>query len=134
MSKENVELIRGVYDAFAKGDVGGVLGRMSPKMVWNEAENNPYADGNPYLGPDAVAQGIFARCVGEWDGFGVHVGELLDAGDTIVMLGRYTGTNRKTGRSQNCQVVHVWRIAGGKAVGFQQHVDTLQFARAMGLA
>ncbi|HRK65873.1 MAG TPA: nuclear transport factor 2 family protein [Terricaulis sp.] len=134
MSKENVALIQGIYDAFAAGDVAGVLGRMSADIVWNEAENFPYADGNPYTGPEAVAQGVFARCGSEWDGFAVDVEELLDAGDTIVALGRYRGTYKATGRSQNTQLVHVWRLAGGKAVRFQQYADTLQVARIIGTA
>ena len=132
MSQENVDLIRGIYDGFAAGDVGAVLGAMSPDIVWNEAENFPYADGNPYLGPQAVAEGVFARCIGEWDGFGVNVEEILDAGDTIVALGRYSGSCKATGKAMNPQLAHVWRVADGKAIGFQQYVDTLQVARATG--
>ena len=132
MSQENVALIRGIYDGFAAGDVGAVLGAMSPDIVWNEAENFPYADGNPYVGPQAVAEGVFARCIGEWDGFAVTIEEILDAGDTIVALGRYGGSFKATGRAMNAQLAHVWRVADGKAVAFQQYVDTLQVARATG--
>jgi ketosteroid isomerase-like protein len=32
----------------------------------------------------------------------------------------------------NPQLAHVWRVADGKAVAFQQYVDTLQVARATG--
>jgi ketosteroid isomerase-like protein len=132
MSQENVALIRGIYDGFAAGDVAAVLGAMSPDIVWNEAENFPYADGNPYVGPQAVAEGVFARCIGEWDGFAVTVAEILDAGDTIVALGRYGGSCKATGKAMNPQLAHVWRVADGKAVAFQQYVDTLQVARATG--
>lgn len=132
MSKANVDLIRGIYDAFAVGDVPAVLGAMSPDIVWNEAEHFPYADGNPYVGPEAVLNGVFARCVGEWDGFAVAVDEILDAGDTVIALGRYHGTFKATGRAQNTQLVHVWRIASGKVVAFQQYADTLQVARVTG--
>ena len=132
MSEANLEVIRGLYDAMAAGDVEGALCRMSPGIVWNEAENYPYADGNPYAGPDAVLGGVFARLVGEWDGFGVAVDELLDAGDTVVMLGRYTGTCKATGRAQNPQVIHVWRLEDGTITRFQQHIDTLHVARVMG--
>jgi ketosteroid isomerase-like protein len=132
MSQENVALIRGIYEGFAAGDVAAVLGAMSPDIVWNEAENFPYADGNPYVGPQAVAEGVFARCIGEWDGFAVTVAEILDAGDTIVALGRYGGSCKATGKAMNPQLAHVWRVAGGKAVAFQQYVDTLQVARATG--
>ena len=132
MSQENVALIRGIYEGFAAGDVAAVLGAMSPDIVWNEAENFPYADGNPYVGPQAVAEGVFARCIGEWDGFAVSVEEILDAGDTIVALGRYGGSCKATGKAMNPQLAHVWRVADGKAVAFQQYVDTLQVARATG--
>jgi uncharacterized protein len=132
MSQENVALIRGIYDGFAAGDVAAVLGAMDPGIVWNEAENFPYADGNPYVGPQAVAEGVFARCIGEWDGFAVTVDEILDAGDTIVALGRYSGTYKATGKALDAQLVHVWRVEGGKAKAFQQHTDTLQAARVTG--
>ena len=129
---ENLELIRGLYAAFAAGDIGGVLGRMAPDMVWNEAENFPYADGNPYEGHDAILSGVFARLGGEWEDFAAVPDEFLDAGDAIVVLGRYRGTCRATGRALDAQLAHVWRVQGGKAVSFQQYTDTLQAARVTG--
>jgi ketosteroid isomerase-like protein len=131
MSQENVSLIRGIYEGFAAGDVGAVLGAMSPEIVWNEAENFPYADGNPYVGPEAVAQGVFARCIGEWDGFAVTIDEILDAGDMIVALGHYSGSYKASGRPIHAQLAHVWRVKDGKAAMFQQYTDTLQVARAI---
>lgn len=134
MSEQNLELIRGLYAAFARGDIGDVLGRMAPGMEWNEAENFPYADGNPYRGHDAILGGVFARLGGEWDGFAPLPEEYLDAGDTIIVLGRYRGTCKATGGALDAQMCHVWRIQGGKAVRFQQYTDTLQAQRAMGRA
>lgn len=134
MSAENVALVKGLYDAFAAGDVPGVLGRMSPDIVWYEAENFPYADQNPYRGPEAVATGVFARCGGEWDGFAVEMKDLIDGGDRVVALGRYAGAYKATGKKMNPQAVHVWTVKNGKAVGFQQYVDTLAVARATGAA
>jgi ketosteroid isomerase-like protein len=131
MSQENVALVEAIYAAFGTGDVPGVLARMSPDIVWNEAENFPYADRNPYLGPEAVLTGVFARIGEEWDGFTVLPEDLLDAGDTVVVLGRYTGTCKATGRTLDAQLVHVWRIEDGKVVRFQQYTDTLQAARVM---
>ena len=134
MSQENVDVVRGIYDAFAAGDVPGILGAMSPDIVWNEAENFPYADRNPYVGPDAILQGVFARLGGEWDGFAAHVDEILDAGDTVVAIGRYRGTCRATGETVDAQMAHIWRLKGGKATAFQQLTDTRQFGRATGAA
>ena len=132
MSASNVAVIRGIYEAFAAGDVGGVLGAMSPDIVWMEADNFPYADGNPYVGPQAIAEGVFARCIGEWDGFGVEVNEIIDGGDTVIALGHYVGTYKASGKSQRTQLVHVWRMRGGKAAGFQQYANTLHIAQVTG--
>ena len=129
MSQENVELVQAIYAAFGAGDVPGVVGRMSPDIVWNEAENFPYADGNPYLGPEAVLTGIFARLGTDWEGFAAVPDEYLDAGDTVVVLGRYHGTFKATGETLDAQLAHVWRLEDGKAVAFQQYTDTLQAAR-----
>ena len=131
MSQENVALVQAIYAAFGAGDVPGVLSRMSPDIVWNEAENFPYADQNPYLGPEAVLTGVFARIGTEWDGFTVVPDDLLDAGDAVVVLGRYKGVYKATGRALDAQLVHVWRIEDGKVVAFQQYTDTLQTARVI---
>ena len=132
MSDENVAVVRGIYEAFGAGDIGGVVGLMSPDIVWNEAENFLYADHNPYVGPDAILTGVFGRIGGEWDDFAATPGELLDAGDTVIMLGRYSGTFKATGKAVHAQAVHVWRVHDGRATQFQQYTDTLQFARAAG--
>lgn len=134
MSADTVAVIKGIYDGFAAGDIPAVVGAMSPDIVWNEADDFPYADGNPYVGPQAILEGVFARIGGEWDGFDAHVEELLDAGDTVIALGRYSGTYKATGKAQDTQFVHVWRVRDGKAVRFQQYANTLHAARVIGAA
>ncbi len=130
----NLELIRAVYAAFAAGDIDGVVSLMAPDIVWNEAENFPYADGNPYVGPDAILGGVFARLGSEWDGFAVVPEEFLDAGDAVVVAGRYRGTYKATGRAFDADMLHIWRVRDGKVAGFRQYTDTLQAARVMGAA
>jgi uncharacterized protein len=134
MSTENVAIVRSIYEAFARGDVGGVLGRMSPEIIWHEAENFPYADRSPYHGPESVVAGVFARCIGEWNGFAVDMNDLIDGGDRVVALGRYRGEHKGTGRHMNPQAVHVWTLRDGKVIAFQQFIDTLAVARATGVA
>jgi ketosteroid isomerase-like protein len=66
MSQENVNVVRGRYEAFAKGDVPTIIAALDPKVEWREAENFIYADNNPYVGPDAVLNGVFMRIGNEW--------------------------------------------------------------------
>lgn len=57
----NVAVIDALYRAFAAGDMPTVLGTLDAKVVRNEAEGKELADGNLYIGPEAVLQGVFAR-------------------------------------------------------------------------
>jgi len=131
MSAENVGIVRGLYQAFSKGDVPAVLGAFDKDIVWNEADNFVYADRNPYVGPQAVLEGVFLRLVSEWHNFTVIPDDILDAGDQVVTFGTYSATYKKTGRSVKAQMVHVWTIAAGKVIKFQQYTDTKQFADAV---
>src|SRR4029079_2711862 len=113
MSAEHVSLIKAIYHAFGTGDVPAVVAAMSPDIEWYEAENFPYADGNPYRGADGILGGVFARLASAWDGLHVAAEQFLDAGDTVIMLGRYAGTCRATGRAMSPQAAHIWTVAGG---------------------
>jgi len=128
-SMSNLESVRGVYDAFAKGDVPAVLGFLDTGVAWTEAEGYPY--GGTYNGPDAVLSGVFMRLGSEWDGFSAIPEEFIDAGDTIVVLGQYSGSYKATGKSFKANFAHVWKISEGKAVRFVQYVDTLLVQRAL---
>ncbi len=133
MSQESVHLIRGLYGAFGKGDMPTVLAIMDPGIEWREAENILYADRNPYVGPQAIVDGVFMRLATEWDRFTVTPAEWLDAGDHVVVLGTYTGTYKATGKGVRAQFAHVWRLKGAKVVRFQQYTDTKQWADAAGI-
>ena len=131
MSRENVELIRNIYGAFARGDVPAVLDAFDAKIEWREADNFLYADHNPYIGAQAILDGVFTRLGGDWDGFAAQPETLLDARDHVVVLGTYSGKHKRTGKQVHAQFAHVWTIAKGKVQKFQQYTDTKQFADAV---
>ena len=126
----SVQIIRSIYDAFEKGDVPTVLAQMHQSIEWKEAENFIYADRNPYIGPQAVLDGVFMRLGSDWESFTVTPEEWLDAGDRVAVLGTYTGTYKATGREVRAQFAHVWSLKESKVVQFQQYTDTKQFAEA----
>jgi ketosteroid isomerase-like protein len=131
MAQDNLETIRGLYAALARGDVPSVLETLDAQVEWNEAENFIYADRNPYLGPQAVLDGVFMRLGAEWNGFSAATEQLVGSGDTVIGLGRYRATCKATGRPVNAQFVHVFTLKDGKVVRFQQYTDTAQFRDAV---
>ena len=129
----NVEILKGGYEAFGRGDVPSVLAIFDPDIEWREAEGNPYKpDGKPWIGVDAVLQNLFMRLGAEWDGFTVTPKAFHDSGDTVVTECRYTGVHKATGKSIDVQACHVWKLSDGKVKSFQQYVDTAQLQDAMG--
>ena len=133
MSQANVTVVQSLYAAFARGDGPTALALMDPSIVWHEAESFPYADRNPYVGPMAIAEGVFFRLATEWDQFQALPEEYHDAGDTVIVTGRYRAkANKKTGVTLNAQFAHIWRLRDGKVTGFQQYTDTAQASRAAG--
>ncbi len=125
----NLDAVKQVYQAFAEGDVPTVLAFLSPDIDWTEAEGFPYA--GTYHGPQAVLEGVFMRLGTEWDGFAAVPDEFIDGGETVVALGKYSGTYKATGKSFQANFAHVWKIKDGKAIRFVQYVDTLLVHRAL---
>jgi len=130
MQMSPVEIVRRSYDAFARGDLDGVLGDMDPEIEWHQAQGLPH--GGFYRGLDEVRRNIFDPLDAEWwDGFTAMPDEFLDAGDHVVVLGRYRGTAKRTGRVLDVPFVHVWTLRGEKAIRFRQFLDTAGWVAAL---
>jgi hypothetical protein len=130
---DNASIVQGLYESFAQGDVPTVLAAMDPKIEWNEAEHVTFWPGQAFVGPDAVVEGVFARIPATFgDTFRIEVNRIVDGGSVVVMEGRYTGVVQATGKALDAQVTHIWDLADGKLVKFQQYTDTWQFAEATG--
>jgi len=113
-----------VYSGFAAGDIEAVTSVMAPDIAWREAQGNPYADKNPYIGPEAVVTGLFARLGGEWDSFTATPVEYVSQGDRVVVFGHYSGTYIASGKTMNTPFVHSWTVKDGKIIRFDQFTDT----------
>ena len=127
---DNTEMIRNLYDAFARGDIQAVLEVLAPNVEWTEAEGFPY--GGTFVGPDAVLQNVFMKLGTEWDGYAAVPHEFIADAETVIALGDYSGTFKATGKSFKAPFVHVWRFSGGKVTRFRQHTDTAVVQRALG--
>lgn len=129
MSNDNLAVLREGYRNFAKGDIPAVLEVFEPDIEWTEAEGFPY--GGTYKGPDDIMENVFMKLGTEWDGFSVAPDEFIDAGDKIIVLGKYSGTYKETGKSFKADFAHVWTLKDGKAAKFVQYTDTALVQKAL---
>ena len=118
----NKEIIEAHYAGFVAGDPEAIMAPFADDIVWTEAEGFPLA--GTYIGPQAVAENVFAALQRDWDGYALVVDGVLQDGDAVVAVGTYSGTYRATGRYFSARVVHLWRFRDGMAVEFEQVTDT----------
>lgn len=127
--QSDLDVVRGMYSAFAQGDVPSVLAALAPDFVWIEAEGFPSA--GTYTTPDDVLHKVFMRLASEWEGFVAMPREYIYDDHVVVAIGDYSGTYKATGKTFKSPFAHVWRLSNGAVVGFHQFTDTAVVQRAM---
>ena len=118
MSRENVELVRRVYEAAARRDAETVLSLYHPDVVW-DMSSHPYGD----MWEGGVAHGHsglrtwFRDWYEAFETFEHDCHELRDAGDTVISVGTDRGRGRGSGAEVKWKNISgVWTIRDGKVV------------------
>ncbi len=91
-----------------------------------------FPGGRTYHGRDDVVSGIFTLLGRLFDGWTTDVDDIREAGDLLIMIGRYSGTARATSEHFVVPVVHLWRCNNGALTWFRQYTDTFTIQRALG--
>jgi uncharacterized protein len=129
MGDQNLDVVKGAYEAFGRGDVPAVLATMADNIEWHEAEGLPY--GGVYTGGDAVVENVFGPITNDFPDFAVTPEEFIASGDSVVAVVRYTGTGKATGEQLNLPAVHVFDMRDGKVAKFRQFIDTAKFLEVL---
>jgi uncharacterized protein len=126
----SLDLVKRSYAAFDRGDLDAVLADMDAEIEWEQAQGLPH--GGTYRGVVAVRANIFDPLEEQWwEEFSAVPTEFLDADGEVVVLGRYRGTAKGTGKQMDVPFVHVWTVRGEKAVRFRQFLDTAGWIEAL---
>jgi uncharacterized protein len=125
-----VEIAARSYEAYARDDMDAVLADLHPEIEWHQAQGLPH--GGLYRGIDEVRRNVFDPLDRDWwETFTVTPEQFLDAGDEVVVIGRYRGVAKETGRPLDVPFVHVWTFRDGLAVRFRQFLDTAGWVAAL---
>jgi ketosteroid isomerase-like protein len=128
VSTEDVQRLREVYDAFDRDDAETFVGLLAHDIEWRVPEVLPW--GGARHGHDGVHTYLDLLREHVSGGWGTPE-EFLDAGDRVVVLGRFAGTARATGRDFETTFVHVWTTSDGVPTRLVHFVDTAVVLRAL---
>jgi uncharacterized protein len=130
MKTENISLVKRIYEEFGKGNIPGVLERLSDHATWID----PGYPDIPYAGK---RQGL--KEIGAFFGeMNAHVEfsrfepkSFHEDEGTVFVTGFFAGRSRSTGKSFESEWAMVWRIEAGKVAFYQAYVDTHNLVRAL---
>ena len=117
MSQENVEVVRQVFEASARGDRDAVLALYDPDVEWDASRTQPglgeFAD--VVHGHEGIRE-FFRRWREAWGRDEYRSEELIDAGDAVVSVVTQVGEGRASGVPITRLLAGVWTIRDGQIV------------------
>jgi ketosteroid isomerase-like protein len=123
MSKSPEDVVRGMYEAFARADIQAIVNTLDERIDWRAPENLPH--GGHFVGRDDV--GRFFQGIGEhWETLAVEVEDVLSAGDRVVVLVTARGRLRASNEDAGYTAAHAWTLRDGIPVRFAETVDAPQ--------
>jgi ketosteroid isomerase-like protein len=128
MSQENVDLVRGIFAAWLRGDPA--LDQFDPEISMVESATLPGAASAH--GIDAVRRYIesFAK---HWEDIRFEPQEYLDAGDRVVVIARLVGRGKSSGVDVERTWAYVWTVRDGRALRMEGYADRAEALVAAGL-
>lgn len=128
MSEQDVETVRGGYDAFNSGNIDGVLGNLDENVEWVEPGGGNAPQGT-FHSPDEVASEVFPKVQQYFEEFVCTPEDFQDQGDQIVVTGRFKG-KAKSGAELDAPFEHDYEMRNGKIARLENKVDQEAWASA----
>ena len=128
-SADPIEVVRAMYDAFARKDELALRRLLAHDVEWNQCPGFP--GGERRKGAEEVLAKTFGGLRSAWRGFEAKVESLHASGTLVFALGRYRGVHVETGKAMEALFAHVYEVRDGRIVRYQQYCDTAPMVAAM---
>jgi ketosteroid isomerase-like protein len=118
MSRENVEVVRRIYDAGARREGAAVLSLYDADVEWDSSGTpaGHLGDATVYRGHEGIRE-AFRLWYEVWDNVEHDVEELIDAGETVIAVGTLRGRGRASGVEVEWKhYASTWTLRAGKVV------------------
>jgi ketosteroid isomerase-like protein len=121
--QQNLEIIRRGYDAFARGDITGLLELFADEIEWKTPGPQDLPTAGTRRGREQVGQ-FFGTLDQVFEIQRFEPQTFLADGDRVVVLGSETSRVKATGAVISSDWTHAFRVRDGKVVEFQEYMDT----------
>lgn len=125
----NLEIIQELYRVFHQKDYDAFLQICTPDLEW--IQNKGFPRGATHRGAKAVVEEVFKAFNYDWELWSFDIEQYLDASETVIVIGSYTGRHRSTSKSFRAPAAHVYDLLDGKISRFRQFTDTKAIWDAM---
>jgi uncharacterized protein len=132
MFQEDVERLRGAYQAFNEGGVEAILERLGSTFQVRDRESSP--DRETRHGREGIKQ-LFDSYMEAFDALHLEPEEFIDAGDQIVVTLHQWIRGKGSGAEVFGRIAHVWTMREGAVLGLRIFGDkerALEALRAEG--
>ena len=130
MSVENVERVRGYYEAANRRDIDAFFQKLSPEFEFHTAGAFPDLD-SAYKGREAFLDFMF-KFQDPWEEISIDPDELIDAGPRVLAMISFHARGRD-GIEVELALAHLWTIEDGIAVRLDAYADQEQARKTVGL-
>ncbi|WP_130734052.1 nuclear transport factor 2 family protein [Flavobacterium sp. J27] len=124
----NLEILKSTYEGAVEEKVLNLQKHLDKNVTWKEAEGFPYS--GTYIGFDEVVK-LFIHLGNDWIDYKIDVEDFVVDGDKIVAYGTYSGINKKTNKSFEARVAHLFKFKNAKIISYEQFVDSQKVIQAM---
>jgi ketosteroid isomerase-like protein len=132
MSQENVEIVRGGFDAVARGDLEGWLSDVGAKVkVYPRPEEPGVRDS--YEGHEGVLE-YLANWYSGWESYIVEPERFIDGGDYVIVDVREVGVAEGSGMRVEENFAHAFKVSHGKIVEWRMFGPMQEALEAVGMA
>jgi ketosteroid isomerase-like protein len=129
VSRENVEVVRRMYESFHDGDAEGALAHFHPEVVVDATSR---VDGGVGHGREEL-RAIIAGWVGAFDEWHEEIEELRDLGDQVYVVATQRGRGRGSGIDTETRYALLYEVQGDAITHMTMYLDpeeALEAARA----
>ena len=131
MSKENLEVVKRIFEGWAAGDFGTGLADLDPDVVF--VVRHPFPEAAETAGPDGIRKYMRAF-LDNWESYAIEAGDLQAVGEVVMADAIQRGEGKASRIEMEQRFFMLFTFREGKIVRIESILDRDEALEAAGLS